>query len=322
MGAVAMIVISCEHSVKHRHGKDRRGRQRYLCAVCGKSFVEDAHPLGNLRVSTKQATMALSLMLEGVSVRATQRLTGLCRQTLADLILLVGENCQRLLETKIKGVEVNDVQLDELWSFVGMKEKTRVARHYGPEFGDSWTFYGIERETKLILAHQVGQRDSDTCWAFLLKLKSAIGKGRFQLTTDGLKAYTNNVPFAFQSQVDFAQLIKIYASTQETTRYSPAKIESTEKFPLFGDPQEDRICTSHIERFNLTVRMQLRRFTRLTNAHSKNLNHHKAMQAIFVAWYNFCRKHETLNGATPAMASGLTDEVWSIKRLLEEAAVV
>jgi IS1 family transposase/transposase-like protein len=315
-----MIVISCEHSVKHRHGKDRRGRQRYLCAVCGKSFVEDAHPLGNLRVSMKQAALALNLLLEGMSIRAVQRLTGLCRQTLADLILLVGENCQRLLETKVKGVEVNDVQVDEIWSFIGCKEKTRVARHYGPEFGDSWTFLAIERKTKLILAHQIGQRDTHTCWALMLKLKSAIGSGRFQITTDGLAAYKLNVPYAFGMQVSFAQLIKTYASTQETTRYSPAKIQSIDKLPLFGDPQEDRICTSHIERFNLTVRMQLRRFTRLTNAHSKSLKHHKAMQAIFVAWYNFCRKHEALKGQTPAMASSLADSAWTIRQLVEQAS--
>ena len=128
---------------------------------------------------------------------------------------MVGENCQRLLDAKVKNVAASDIQVDELWSFVGMKEKTRVARGYSRQsLGDSWTFIGIERETKLILAHQVGQRDSDTCWAFLMKLKSAVGTGRFQLTTDGLKAYTNNVPFAFGMQVDFAQLIKTYSSTQ------------------------------------------------------------------------------------------------------------
>ncbi len=316
-----MIVVSCQHESRHKHGKDRQGRQRFKCAACGLTFVDDtAKPLGDMRITMKQATMAISLMLEGMSIRAIQRLTGLCRQTLADLIVLVGGNCQALLDAKVRNVAANDVQLDELWSFVGMKEKTRVERGYSPEYGDSWTFLAIERETKMILAHQVGQRDGETCWQFLLRLKSAVGKGRFQVTTDGLSHYRNNVPFAFGMQVDFAQLIKTYSSTQETTRYSPAKIASIDKLPLFGEPDEDRICTSHIERLNLTVRMQLRRFTRLTNAHSKSLKHHVAMQAIFVAWYNFCRKHETLKGQTPAMASGLADKPLTLRELLGQAA--
>jgi transposase-like protein/IS1 family transposase len=316
-----MITITCTHEKRHKHGKNKCGNQRFKCATCGATFVEASGPLGDMRVSMKQATMALSLMLEGMSVRSVQRLTGLSRDTLADLIVLVGQNCARLLDATVKNVNVKDVQLDELWSFVGMKEKTRMARGKSPvEFGDSWTFYGIDRETKLILAHQVGQRDSETCWAFLLKLKAAIGGGRFQLTTDGLAAYRNNVPFAFGMQVQFAQLIKVYGSSQEETRYSPAKIISTEKLPIFGAPEDDRISTSHIERFNLTVRMSLRRFTRLTNAHSKSLKHHAAMQALFVAWYNLCRKHETLKGQTPAMASGLSDHVWTIKELIERAA--
>jgi transposase-like protein/IS1 family transposase len=316
-----MIVISCTHESRHKHGKDSNGRQRWKCASCGLTMVDNsAKPLGGLRTTVKQASMALALIMEGMSIRSVQRLTGLCRKTLADMILIVGANCQTLLDNTVANVEVKDVQLDEIWSFVGMKEKTRVSRGYSPEFGDSWTFLGIERETKLILAHQIGNRDSDTCWAFLLKLKAAIGKGRFQLTTDGLRAYTSNVPYAFGMQCDFAQLIKNYESSQETTRYSPAKITSTEKLPIFGEPEEDRISTSHIERFNLTVRMSLRRFTRLTNAHSKSLKHHVAMQAIFVAWYNFARKNEAIKNQTPAMASGLSDDVWTIKELIERAA--
>ncbi len=230
-----MIVISCQHENSVRCGKDRKGNQRYLCNECGKYFMADVpKPLGDMRTSLKDASQALGMILEGLSIRSVERLTGIHRDTIDDLILVVGENCQRLLETTVKNVEVKDVQLDEIWSFVGMKEKHRVSRGYSPEFGDSWTFIGIERETKLILAHHIGNRDSDTCWAFLLKLKSAIGKGRFQLTTDGLRAYTSNVPFAFQSQVDFAQLIKNYASSQEVTRYSPATIINIEKLPIFG----------------------------------------------------------------------------------------
>jgi transposase-like protein/IS1 family transposase len=316
-----MIVIACQHETRHKHGKDRQGNQRYKCAGCGLTMVDDsAKPLGTLRVSMKQATMALALMLEGMSVRSVQRLTGLCRQTLADLILVVGENCQRLLDERVQNVEVTDCQLDEIWSFCGMKERTRQLRGKSPvEFGDSWTFYAIS-ENKLILAHQVGQRDSDTCWAFLMKMKKAVGKGRFQVTTDGLAAYRQNVPFAFQSQVDFAVLIKNYSSSQTETRYSPATITNIEKLPMFGDCDEDKISTSYIERFNLTVRMSLRRFTRLTNGHSKSLRHHTAMQALFVAWYNFARKNEALKNQTPAMASNLTDHVWTIKELIERAA--
>lgn len=317
-----MICITCQHESRKKNGKDRNGNQRFLCLTCGKTFAEEcAKPLGNMRITMRQATTVIGMLMEGMSVRAAARLNGMNPGTICDLVLTVGENCQRLLNEKIKGVEVKDVEADEVWSFVGMKEKTRVLR-FKPsvECGDSWTWLAIERETKLILAHQVGQRDHETCWSFLLKLKNAIGTGRFQMTTDGLRAYTLNVPYVFGMQVDFAQLIKNYSSTQETTRYSPATIINTEKLPIFGEPEEDRISTSYIERFNLTLRMSNRRHTRLTNAHSKSLKHHVAMQAIFVAFYNFCRKHETLKGKTPAMASGLADKAWTIRELLERAA--
>jgi len=316
-----MICIACQHEKSVRGGKDRKGNQRYLCNQCGKYFLAASDkPLGNMRISTKQAAIAIGLLVEGMSIRSVERVTELHRDTIDDLILTAGENCQRLLDSKIKGVEVKDVEADELWSFVGMKEKTRLARMRSQEFGDSWTFIAIERETKLILAHKVGLRDHETCWAFLLKLKSAIGNGHFQMTTDGLRSYTLNVPYVFGMQVSFAQLIKSYSSSQEQTRYSPATISGIEKLPIFGAPEEDRISTSFIERFNLTLRMSNRRHTRLTNAHSKSLKHHKAMQAIVFAHYNFCRKHETLKGNTPAMASKLADHVWTIRELVELAA--
>jgi transposase-like protein/IS1 family transposase len=314
-----MVVNTCNHESKKKHGKDRKGNQRYRCLVCGATWTERGpKPIGEMRVKVKDACKALEMLLEGMSIRSCQRITGLDRNTLCDLVLTVGQNCQRLLDATIQDVPVTDVQIDELWGFIRLKEKNRIARGYSEEFGDSWTFLAIERNNKLILAHQVGQRDETTCWALLQQLKVATS-GRFQVSTDGLATYTNNVPLALGNRVDFAQLIKNYASSQSETRYSPATIISAEKKPRFGNPDASRICTSHVERANLTVRMGVRRFTRLTNAHSKSPKHHAAMMAMFVAWYNFCRKHETIK-STPAMAAGVMDKAWSIKELLTNAA--
>lgn len=316
-----MILATCQHDKSHKHGKDRQGRQRFKCVLCSETFVEPtAKPVGNMRIPVKQAAAALAMMLEGMSIRSVQRLTGLCRNTLCDLVLVAGENCQRMLDAKVRNVAAKDVQVDEIWSFVGMKDKTRAARGYSADCGDSWTFVALDRDSKLVLAHKVGQRDAATCCDLLYQLNDAV-VGNFQLTTDGFSSYRSNVPYVLGSRVDFGVLIKNYASTQTTTRYSPAKIINSEKKPQFGDPDFDRISTSHVERFNLQMRMSLRRFTRLTNGHSKSLAHHTAMQAIFVAFYNFCRPHETLKGQAPAMAAGLVQKVWSIRELLESAAI-
>lgn len=199
-----------------------------------------------------------------------------------------------------------------------MKEKARFSKGASEELGDSWTFIAVERSTKLILTHTVGKRDRSTTLEFLSNFRETI-TGRFQFTTDGFGSYTNGVPMTFGDQVDFAQLVKNYENSQTEARYSPARIISTEKTIRFGNPDPAKICTSHIERVNLTIRMQCRRFTRLTNAHSKSLAHHAAMQAIFVGWYNFCRKHETVK-STPAVASGLATETWTIKHLVFAAA--
>ena len=241
------------------------------------------------------------------------------RNTICDLIIHVGENCDRLLKSIVRGINPAAVELDEIWGFIGMKAKRAEAKGLGPEFGDSWTWLAIDADTKLILSHAVGQRDEVTGRRFLERLNDAT-YGRMQVTSDGLGVYTYNVPFALGTRVDFAQLIKSYSSTQEETRYSPAMIINAEKVVRFGEPDMDRISTSYSERLNLSVRMHCRRFTRLTNAHSKSPAHHEAMAAIFVAWYNLCRRHETLKKQTPAMASGLTDSVWPIQELLRRAA--
>ena len=315
-----MVVIVCQHEETQKHGKDRKGNQRYKCKACGATFSQAMpKPLGNLRISMRQATTALGMMLEGMSLRAIHRLTGTDRETLGDLILAVGENCHALLDN-IRGVEATDVEADEIWSFVGLKEKRRIDRNRSEELGDSWCWIAIEANTKMVLAHHVGDRDAESCYYFMDRLSRAT-VGRFQLSSDGLAAYRQAVPYTLGRRVDFAQLVKQYASTQVTTRYSPATIRGAEKLSRTGNPDLDRTCTSHVERVNLSLRMHLRRWTRLTNAHSKSLDHHKAMLAIFFAWYNFSRVNTGLEGKqTPAMATGLTDKAWSLRELLEKAA--
>jgi IS1 family transposase len=272
-----------------------------------------------MRTTTKDAAAVLTLLLEGLSIRSASRITGMKRNTIHKLILVVGANCERLLRERVKNVQVSLCEADEIWSFVRMKERQRHAGNFTGDEGHSWTFVAMDSDSKMILAHEVGQRDNQTCCRFLDKLNAAT-VGRFQLSTDGLGAYTLNVPFVFRGWVDFGQLIKSFQAVKSIGRYSPPRITKAEKRPMYGNPDVNKICTSHIERFNLTLRMQVRRFTRLTNAHSKSLKHHVAMQAIFVAFYNFTRRHEALGKRTPAMAAGLTDKPWSLRDLIEAAA--
>ena len=271
-----------------------------------------------MQIGMDRASLALSLFLEGMSIRGASRISGVDRGTIGDLILVAGEKCQAFTDRVIVNVTVNDVQIDELWSFVGCKAKTAEARGYD-DLGDSWTFIAIERDTKLVIAHHVGNRNTVHTDRFLAKMRRAVNDdNRYQVTTDGMTSYQYSVPFGLGSNIDFAQLIKKYASSQTETRYSPAVIVASDRVSRFGSPDPNRVCTSHVERINLTVRMQLRRFTRLTNAFSKCHDHHKAMQSIFFAHYNFCRKHMTLK-ATPAMASGLALAPYTIREILEAA---
>ena len=311
-----MIATVCECKEYVRNGKSKKGEQRFKCKSCNRRWTEERpRPLGDMRIELDRAALAIQLLVEGSSARATSRITKLSQDTISNLILKVGANCETFLAKTIKDVECNFVEADEVWSFIGMKERTRKQRGYGDEFGDSWTFVAIDRETKLILAHHVGDRNIDSSYTFLDKLNSAT-TGRFQLTTDGWGGYTNSVPMTFGNRVDFAQLIKTYEKEQETVRYSPAKIKAIEKVARFGNPDLSMCSTSFIENWNLQLRMSNRRHTRLTNAFSKSKQHHVAMQNIFIAAYNFCRKHGTLK-QTPAMSSGLTDSIWSIEKLIE-----
>ena len=201
-----------------------------------------------------------------------------------------------------------------------MKDRTRKQRGLeAGEVGDQWTFIAIERNLKMVLAYDYSHtRDDATAQRFLGKLKKAV-TGRFQMTTDGLASYRWNVPVTFRDDVDYAQLIKRYESSQVVTRYSPARIIRSDKVARWGQPVEAQVCTSHIESFNQKMRMSLRRFTRLTNAHSKSVAHHEAMQSVMFAYYNFCKIHTTI-GTAPAVEAGITESVWTIEQLLYNAA--
>lgn len=313
-----MIAPACKHDEKKRHGRDRKGNQRYRCTVCGKTWIEQRpRPLGDMRIPADRAVFCLRLLLEGNSIRSVERLTRTHRDTIMRLVVLVGQRCQAFLEKAVHKVQVSEVQADEIWGFVGCKKKTADRLGYGEEFGDAYCYTAIERHTKLLLAWRLGKRSVGTTNEFACKVQHATA-GRFQLTTDGYHPYREAMLLALGGRIDFAQLKKVYASVSgnaAAVRYSPGDIIDIDIRPVCGNPHKDRICTSHAERANLTIRMHVRRMTRLTNAFSKKWENHEAALGLFFAYYNFCRVHSTIK-TTPAVKAGLTDHVWSVKELL------
>jgi IS1 family transposase len=222
----------------------------------------------------------------------------------------------------VRNVPAERVQLDEIWAFVGMKKKRADFTAKAEGFGDVWTFYALDQDTKLVIAYRVGHRDAHNAHVFVRDLADRLA-GRVQLTSDGLAFYRPAVEAAFGWWgTDFAQLVKIYAADwqAEKGRYSPPVCIGAEKMAIMGDPDPDNVSTSHVERMNLTTRMQVRRFTRLTNAHSKKLENHLYAVALHVMWVNYCRPSMALtkgrDKVTPAMAAGLADRVWTAENVL------
>jgi IS1 family transposase len=221
------------------------------------------------------------------------------------------------MNERIHGLRVKEVQCDETWGYVGMKEKTKTKRNRDEvTLGDAYTFVAIERNSKLVLAWHLGRRTERDTIAFTEKIAAAT-QGNFQITTDGFRPYQDAIVMSLGVQgVDFAQLVKLYASNPENeTRYSPAECTGCKTVPVFGNPDPTKISTSHVERQNLTMRMQMRRLTRLTNAFSKKWDKLYAMLSLYFAWYNFCRVHQTLR-ITPAMQAGISDHILEIAELL------
>jgi transposase-like protein/IS1 family transposase len=312
-----MTCTKCQHPDSKKFGTTAANVQRFQCKACRATFTAARqNPLGRHTTTLDATERAVSLLLEGMSLRAVARLTGLHKGTLSALLLTVGSKCADLFDARVRNVRANFVQADELWSFVGKKQK-RVKVDDPAAFGDQYTWVALDSETKLVLTYHVGKRNSDSAMTFMRDLSERV-TGRCQLSTDGFEAYPGAVEEYFGADVDFAQVIKNYApvNTDGPDWFRPSsRVTSITLKPITGNPDETRISTSHVERLNLTLRMHNRRFTRLTNGFSKSLDHLRAAVALFMAYYNFCKVHQTLR-VTPAMEARLTDHVWTIRELL------
>lgn len=301
-----------------RFGKHRNGLRRFRCPRCHKTYTE-AHSrmLGTMYLSEPKALLALQLLIEGNSIRSTERITGIDRNTIMRLLVVAGEKCEKLMGRLLVNVKVRDVECDEIWGFIQKKEGHKRPEEANNEtIGDAYTFVAIERHSKLVLNFALGRRNQPTTDIFIEGLRGATAPQDFQMTTDGFGPYRSAITTTLHDRVDFAQLIKVYrAPAKGEARYSPAEIASTEVVPVMGHPDPERICTSIVERQNLTMRMQIRRLTRLTNAFSKKWENLWAALCLHFAYYNLCRVHRSLR-VTPAMEAGITDHVWEIGELL------
>jgi IS1 family transposase len=268
------------------------------------------------KLSFAMRVQILSMLCEGASLRSTARVADVSLNTVTKLLIDAGKACDTYHDEHVRGVSAKRVQCDEIWSFIGVKAKNRAAsrRATGPTAGDVWTWTAIESDTKLIISYLVGGRDAEYAIAIMDDLRQRVVT-RMQLTTDGHTPYLRAVEEAFGADIDFAQLIKIYgeppAAKEAARRYSPSDCVGSRKDKITGNPDPRHISTSYAERSNLTMRMHMRRFTRLTNAFSKKIENHAYAVALHMTFYNFVRIHKTLR-VTPAMAAGISDRLWSM----------
>lgn len=269
------------------------------------------------RMDTKRRAAIVAALVEGVGIRSTCRMTGASKGAVIKLITDLGPACAAYMDKAFHDLPCRYLELDEIWAFCFAKAKNVPEEKKGVfGYGDVWTFTAIDAETKLIPSFLVGSRDAGTATEFCQDLASRLAY-RPQITSDGLKIYIGALEDAFCGELDYAMLQKIYASTPGgETRYSPAECTGIQKQVISGNPDPKRISTSYVERANLSIRMGLRRYTRLTNAHSKKLENHCAALAIYFMYYNFARIHQTIR-CSPSMAAGVTSHLWSIAEIVE-----
>ncbi|MCH8988837.1 MAG: DDE-type integrase/transposase/recombinase [Chloroflexi bacterium] len=273
------------------------------------------------RLTIDRQAQVVKALCEGNSIRSTARMTDVAVNTVVKLLCEIGSVCLDYQDNIMRDLSCQRLQVDEIWSFVFSKAKNVPKEHQGEfGYGDVWTWTAIDADTKLIPCWHVGGRTAEDALDFMANLRSRLSN-RVQLTTDGHKPYLEAIEGVFGADVDYAMLQKIYGhqSTEGQRRYSPAECLGASTHVVTGSPDNAHISTSFVERANLTMRMSMRRFTRLTNGFSKKLENHMHAIALHFAFYNFCRPHKTLSKPyqrTPAMAAGLTDHVWTVEELL------
>ncbi|MGO9083722.1 MAG: IS1 family transposase [Terriglobales bacterium] len=268
------------------------------------------------RLTIEQKTRVVAALVEGNSIRSTVRMTGVAKNTVIKLVLDLADACAAYHDRTVRNLRVRRLQCDEIWQFVGAKNKNARPEKKAVGWGDVWTWTGLDADTKLCVSYLVGGRDLGWAKEFMQDCANRI-RNRVQITTDGHKAYLEAVESAFGADIDYAQLQKIYGAVNENeTRYSPARCIGCDMKVVSGDPDPKHVSTSFVERQNLSMRMSIRRFTRLTNAFSKKIENHAAAVAIWFMYYNFCRVHQTLR-VTPAMEARISEHVWSIEELCD-----
>ena len=297
----------------------QNGFQRYRCKTCGRTFSDiPARPLDSMQVEPEKAYQVIRMLCEGMGIRACERLSGLNRRTVLTILETAGAKCARLMDAKIHNVKVEQIEVDEIHSFV--QKKIDYSAVPDPEVGEFYTYLSIDRDSKLVLNFIVGKHTGENCHALMGDLKGRIN-GRFQLSTDGFSGYLGKRGAVFQTfghDIDYGTEVKAFAPDRETRqpwRFAPLICNVVKRTARIGNPDLRTINTSRVERLNLSIRTFNRRFTRCALGFSKKLANHKHSVALLAAFYNFCRVHSA-HKKTPAMAAGLTDHAWTVEELL------
>lgn len=309
-------------ALSNKDGKDCNGEQRFKCTACGKRFTLPRNKLlGAMTLPESKALMCLSLLIEGNSIRSVERITGVHRDMVMRLLETVGKKCLWVQETFVKGIKVADIQADEIWAFVGMRQKTANSNDIGKyaRVGSVYTFTAVESNSKLITAWHLGKRTEQDALIFLEKVYNAIDDvtGSFQMSTDAFRGYDHMANEVLGTKADYEQIVTLCKATDpDEVRHSGGECIGVKKRTIYGNSLKEKIATSHVERRTLTMRVSTWRFKRLTNGFSKKFENLNYMLAVFFVYYNFCRGHNLLNGVTPAMAANISKSFWTLRDIL------